>query len=172
MKRHIVSALMVLIALSAAAEELSSAQVFTAYGTVRPGDRLPVAVKLTVAEGWHTYAKEPGDSGMPPSFKFSGVEGIEVAEWQFPPAKAFKDSIGTSYGYEHEVVLLSDILIPETVKAGSSVELTAKLSWMICRDACVFQRDTQTIAVQTGTATSEPTAEWLALLKESGWDKK
>lgn len=153
-----------------AEDKLSSAEVFAAYEAVRPGDRLPVAVKITVADGWHTYAKEPGDSGMPPSIELSGVEGLEVSDWRFPPPEAFTDAIGTSYGYEHEVVLLSDVLIPETVPEGSTLELTVVMKWMICRDVCVFQKGTQTITVQSGAVSSGPSAQWQSLLKESGWD--
>lgn len=153
-----------------AEENLSSVQFVAAYETVRPGERLPVAVKITVADGWHTYAKEPGDSGMPPSIKLSGVDGLDVSEWRFPPPETFTDSVGTSYGYEHQVVLLSDVLVPDTVPVGDTIALTASIKWMICKDACVFQKDAQTIIVQSGAVSSEPSAEWLSLLKESGWE--
>ncbi|QHI67940.1 protein-disulfide reductase DsbD domain-containing protein [Tichowtungia aerotolerans] len=154
-----------------AEDERSSVEVFVAYKTVRPGDRLPVAVRIKVAEGWHTYAKEPGDSGMPPSIEISGVDGLEVSEWRFPAPESFTDSAGTSYGYEHQVVLLSNVLIPASVPAGETIQLTASITWMICKDICVFQKGTQTVSVQSGSASSEPTAEWQALLKESGWEK-
>lgn len=161
-------AAMVLVSCSVGSEEArSSAEVFVAYTTVQPGGRLSVAVKISVADGWHTYAKEPGDFGMPPSIKISGVDGLEVSEWRFPPPETFADSAGTSYGYEHEVVLFSDVLIPETVLVGQTIELTASFKWMICKDICVFQQGTQTIIVQVGETPSEPTAEWKSLLKES-----
>jgi DsbC/DsbD-like thiol-disulfide interchange protein len=152
-------------------EPLSLVQFFAAYKTVRPGDRLPVAVKITVAEGWHTYSKEPGDSGMPPSIRISGIDGLEVGGWRFPPPQTFTDSVGTTYGYEKNVVLFSEVLIPETVPVGISIGLTASINWMICRDVCVFQKDAQTVAVQSGTASSGPSAEWQSLLKNSGWEK-
>jgi thiol:disulfide interchange protein DsbD len=177
MKRTVFSAWLLTLALSISAlncagEDFSSAQVFAATDTVKPGDRLPVAVKLTVAKGWHTYAKEPGDSGMPPSFTFSGLDGIQVSEWKFPPAKTFTDSIGTSYGYEDQVVLLGEVLIPKDVEEGRTVELTVKLSWMICKDICVFQQDTQTLTFRTGSTPSKPSAEWVKLIKDSYWKKQ
>lgn len=158
-------------ALSVRAEEtLSFAQVYAAYETVRPGDWLPVAVKFNMAEGWHTYAKEPGDSGMPPSTTFSGPEGLRVSEWRFPNPESFTDSVGTSYGYDGHVVLLSEVLIPETASDGSVIELTADIKWMICRDICVFQTGTQTISVRVERGSSmETTAEWKRLLQKSRW---
>lgn len=172
MKSVYLSMAMLLLTLSGMAEEsLSNAQVFTAYETVRPGERLPVAVKLTMAEGWHTYAREPGDSGMPPSIVFSGVVGLEVSDWRFPPPKTFADLVGTSYGYEHEVVLLSEVLIPETVPEGLTIKLTASISWMICRDICVFKQETQTVSVKSGSVSSGPSVQWQSLLKENGLQK-
>jgi DsbC/DsbD-like thiol-disulfide interchange protein len=173
MKRLICSVMLSNAVLSAAfaadaEENLSGVRFFAAYQTVRPGDRLPVAIKITVADGWHTYAKEPGDSGMPPSIQISGLDGLEVSEWRFPPPEAFTDATGTSYGYEQEVILLSDVLIPETIPVGSEIGLTASVKWMICRDVCVFQKGAQTLTVQSGTVSSEPSAEWRSLLKESG----
>ena len=153
--------------LSAVAEEiLSSAQIYAAYETVRPGDRLPVAVKLTMADGWHTYAEEPGDSGMPPSIIIKGPAGIETSIWRFPPHRAFTDSAGTTYGYEKEVVLSGEVHIPRSIPVGVPVELTAVLQWMICKDVCVFMKDTVVITIQTGAVSSEPSTEWKLLRVE------
>ena len=163
----ILSAAAVFAAFVVPAEETRSTVEFLAgTETVRPGERLPVAVKILVADGWHTYAKEPGDSGMPPSIKIAGVDGLEVGEWRFPPPETFTDSIGTSYGYEHEVVLRSEVLIPETVSIGSTVELKATIKWMICKDTCVFLKDEQVVSVQSGAVSSGPSSEWKALLDE------
>lgn len=173
MKQPFVSALCLLCALTLSAragQDLSSVQVYAARETVRAGEWLPVAVRVTVAEGWHTYAKDPGDFGMPPSITFSGLEGLSVAEWRFPPPETFSDSSGTSYGYAHQVVLLSEVLIPQTALIDQPIELTVLIKWMICRDICVFKTDTQTISVQCGAVSSKPSAAWQSLLKEGGWE--
>ena len=152
---------------------LSSVRVYTANESVRPGDRVPIAVQLTVADGWHTYAKEPGDSGMPPSIAISGPEGLTVGEWRFPPPQTFIDSVGTTYGYEHQVVLLSDLQIPENVADGTVIELTADIQWMICRDICVFQTGSQTLFLRVESlAAPEPSSEWKRLLEESRWSAR
>ena len=153
-----------------AEEEVSSAQFYAAYKAVWPGQRVPIAVKIIVADGWHTYAKEPGDSGMPPSITLSGVDGLKVSEWRFPPPERFTDSIGTTYGYEHQVVLLSEVLIPETVSAGTVIELKADIQWMVCRDMCVFQTGSQAVFLRVEKGSSmEPSSEWRRLLEKSCW---
>jgi len=154
-------------------EARSAVHVYTASERVRPGQRVPVAVQITVADGWHTYAEEPGDSGMPPSITIRGPDGLEVGKWRFPAPQTFTDSVGTSYGYEHQVVLLSELLIPETVPDGTQIQLTADINWMICRDICVFQTGSQTVLLWADTGASmAPSSEWKQLLEESRWNAR
>lgn len=148
---------------------LSQAAVIAAFKTVKPGDLLPLAVRLTVADGWHTYAEEPGDSGMPPSIQIKGPDGLEQKKWRFPPPQKFTDSTGTTYGYEKSVVLLGGVRIPSSLPEGKSIQLTVDFKWMICRDMCVFLQDEQTLTVQIGTVSSEPSQEWTTLVESGGW---
>lgn len=143
----------------------STAEVFSAYEVVRPGERLPLAVRITVEDGWHTYAEEPGDSGMPPSIEVTGPNGIETSTWRFPPSQIFTDSSGTTYGYEHEVVLLGEVMIPDTLAQGVTLQLNASLQWMICRDVCVFLEDATVITVRTGPESSGPSEKWVEFVK-------
>lgn len=155
-----------------AEEQLSAVEFYAAYETVRPGDRLPVAIQITVEEGWHTYAEEPGDSGMPPSIQISGVDGLEISGWRFPPHQTFTDEVGTSYGYEHQVVLLSEVRIPETAVPGTRLELSAEVSWMICRDICVFQKGARMLSVEVGTVSSGPSRAWTEMLNAGRWENR
>jgi DsbC/DsbD-like thiol-disulfide interchange protein len=145
----------------------SSLTLYAAYETVRPGDDLPLAVRITVDEGWHTYAREPGDSGMPPSIQVTGPEGIKTSTWQFPPPQTFIDSVGTTYGYEHEVILRGSVRIPETLPIGIPIDLTISSQWMICKDICVFLTDTAVLTIQTGEESSEPSIRWKVLIDET-----
>jgi thiol:disulfide interchange protein DsbD len=175
MKRNFLAGLMLMAVLpfvagaQMAGKTLSQAAVFTAFKTVKPGDLLPLAVRLTMADGWHTYAEEPGDSGMPPSILIKGPEGLEQQAWRFPPPEKFTDRSGTTYGYEKSVVLIGCVHIPASLPEGKTIELTAELQWMICRDLCIFLQDEQTLTVQTGAVSSEPSPEWTAQLETGGW---
>lgn len=151
-------------------EAESFVNLYTALESVQPGQRLPIALKITVMEGWHTYAKEPGDSGMPPSIIITGPNELKLGEWRFPPPQTFTDSIGTTYGYENQVVLLSEVLIPERIPDGTQIQLTADIKWMICRDICVFKTDSKTLRLRIGSnASAKPSSEWNRLLEESRW---
>jgi DsbC/DsbD-like thiol-disulfide interchange protein len=146
------------------AAEVSTATVYAAFQTVTPGARLPVAVKLTVADGWHTYAEEPGDSGMPPSITIRGPDGpLQVSRWTFPPPQTFSDDAGTTYGYEHEVIVFGEVLIPDSIPLGQTLQLHVSIKWMICRDICRFMKEEKTVTVHVGPESSEPTLEWNAL---------
>lgn len=169
--RKIIFFTMLFCLFSARAQEWSPAQVFVASDSVRPGARLPVAVKLSLSEGWHTYALEPGDFGMAPSFRWSGVDGLKQFDWQFAPAKTFQSDLGTSYGYDGSVVFLSEIELPDTLQIGQRIELTAALSWMICSDRCVLQRDSKAVVLTVAPSSSPPTSEWDELIRTSAWGR-
>lgn len=149
--------------------ELSQAEVHVATEAVRAGDRVPIAVRLVMADGWYTYAEEPGDAGMPPSIRIEGLSGLETGAWRFPPEERFEDAMGISFGYKGEVVLLNELLLPDGLDVGMEVELTVHINWMICLDVCVLMRDVQSVSFQVAERTGEPGESWQRLLEGGGW---
>lgn len=161
------------LALSAAAEEpsvLSRATVYAAPLEIRAGGRLPVAVRFTMAPGWHTYAENPGDSGMPPEIEIKGPEGFRVEKWQFPSAKRFTDAAGTTFGYENEVVLIGAVHLPPSLPASGAFDLVFDVVWMICKEACVPLEASLPLHLREQPAPSdEARLEWERILEAGGW---
>ena len=50
--------------------------------TIAPGGAATIGVRLQMEPGWHTYWKNPGDSGTSTSvqFKLTGVDGATVGD--------------------------------------------------------------------------------------------
>ncbi len=161
------------LALSAAAEEpseLSRATVHAAPLAIRAGGRVPVAVRFSMAPGWHTYAEDPGDSGMPPEIEIKGPEGLRVEKWQFPPAKRFTDAAGTTFGYENEVVLIGAVHLPPSLPAGESFDLVVTVVWMICKEACVPLETSLPLRLREQPASpAGARLEWERFLEAGGW---
>ncbi len=153
------------MSLHAGEEPLSTVEVFAARETIRPGDELPVAVRIHVADGWHTYAENPGDSGMPPSIEISGPDGrLETGPWRFPPHQTFTGPTGTTYGYENQVVLFGRVSVPAAYEQGR-ISLDVSIKWMICRDVCRFLKAEKTLPVNLGPEASAETESWHALTR-------
>ncbi len=55
-----------------------------------PGGELTVALRLAIAPGWHTYWRNPGDSGLPTTIAWQLPAGITAGpiEWPAPQSVA------------------------------------------------------------------------------------
>ena len=105
-------------------------------GTVeRDGEpALMAGVQLRMNPEWKTYWKNPGDSGVPPSFDWSGSTNLKHAEVLYPAPHRFADGGGTSIGYDDEIVFPIEIT-PE--RAGEPVILKLTFDYGLCKDLCI-----------------------------------
>jgi DsbC/DsbD-like thiol-disulfide interchange protein len=71
----------------AAALSVSRAELVSGTGTVRAGEPFWLAVHIQLDDGWHTYWRNPGDSGASPLINWQLPPGIEPepAVWPYPP---------------------------------------------------------------------------------------
>jgi thiol:disulfide interchange protein len=147
MKRLLMAMLMVLAAGSAHALEsapVSSkravATLVTETDAMQPGQRFRVALRLRLADGWHTYWKNPGDAGVPPDLTIAGVTQSAI-DWPMPRRVA--EGPVTTYAYTGEV------LLPVTVTAQTGV-LKAHADWLVCKDICVPEEGDFTLTLPLG----------------------
>ncbi len=100
----------------------------------RQGDALLVGVEVEMDDGWKTYWRTPGDSGLPPFFDWQGSGNLKQARVQWPAPRRLTDASGTYAGYKHTVVF--PVLI-EPAKRGAPVALRLDLQYAVCADICV-----------------------------------
>ena len=91
-------------------------------------------VQLRMEPGWKTYWRNPGDSGVPPSFDFKGSKNLKQAELFYPAPHRIADANGTAIGYDDEVVFPIKIT-PE--HEGEAVELKLAFEYGLCKDLCI-----------------------------------
>ena len=54
-----------------------TARLVAESDTVAPGGQVAVLLHLEIREGWHTYWRNPGDTGLPTKLEWQ-IEGAEV----------------------------------------------------------------------------------------------
>jgi len=111
-----------------------------------PGEVITLAAILTPTKKWHIYWKNPGDSGLPTTFKWETNGSPVEVEALFPtPARiTLSESQSTSekgtqfinYGYEGKTVFFFKLLIPDNT-THSQIKLTCKASWLACKEECI-----------------------------------
>ena len=96
---------------------------------------LHAGLEIRLDPGWKTYWRQPGDSGVPPTFDFDGSENVDSIKILWPAPERFPDGAGgNSIGYVGRVVLPLRIW-PKDATKPSSVHL--KLGYAICGNLCV-----------------------------------
>ena len=120
----------------AQAEPHVRASLISKTDHIAPGKPFWVAVRLDMDQGWHTYYKNPGDSGLPTKISWKLPAGFEAGKIQWPKPKKITESAITNYIYEDRVDLAVRIAPPANLKE-ETVNLSAKVSWLECKDACV-----------------------------------
>jgi len=104
---------------------------------VVPGSTFWVGLNLAMDDGWHVYWQNPGDSGLAPKIKWELHSGISSGDIQWPYPKRINLGPLTSFGYEHEVLLLIPITIDQSFKADTAVNIHARADWLTCREECI-----------------------------------
>ncbi len=102
----------------------------------KPGDTVLAGVRLQMDPGWHTYWKNPGDSGGPTKIEWQLPPGITAGEIQWPvPEKLTLEEL-TTYIFHDAVILLVPLTLAADLKPGP-LEIKAKVSWLECEKLCV-----------------------------------
>ena len=100
-------------------------------------NKIYLIVKFDLEKNWHTYWKNPGDSGEPASFEWDLPEGFEISEAMWPTPELIPYPPLTTFGYTDQLELLFKLSLPEEVKENSVIAVSSK--WLVCADVCIPQ---------------------------------
>ena len=126
----------------------------------RSGAVLLGGIAFELQQGWKTYWRNPGDSGVPPRFDFSRSENIEAVTVLWPAPMKFDDGAGGhSLGYKGQVVLPLRI-VPKS--ADKPVTLRADINYAVCEKLCI-PVDASAELPFTSVASTEDSALFAAL---------
>jgi thiol:disulfide interchange protein DsbD len=111
-------------------------QLLLSADTARPGDTIWAGVDMKMDPDWHTYWKNPGEAGMATEIKWQLPPGVTAGETEWPLPEKLPPAEVTTYGYNHEVVLLVPLKLDAGLKPGP-LDLKANVSWLECKEECV-----------------------------------
>jgi DsbC/DsbD-like thiol-disulfide interchange protein len=106
---------------------------------------LRAGVEIKLDPGWKTYWRDPGDSGVPPKFDFSGSDNVKSVTVLWPAPERFPDGAGgNSIGYLDHLILPLRIT-PQDAAKQSWLQL--KIGYDICGNMCVPVESELTLAL-------------------------
>ncbi|WP_292044667.1 MULTISPECIES: protein-disulfide reductase DsbD [unclassified Brevundimonas] len=133
---------------------------------VAPGSTTVVAVRQKIAPGWHTYWRNPGDSGGATSLTWTLPQGVTADPilWPLPSRQRLMSLM--NYGYSGEVLLPVPIHAPASARPGEILTLTTDALFLVCSDQmCVPQPMTLSLALPVRDGAAPLARPWGAQIE-------
>lgn len=120
-------------------DEVRAELVAHAPEGVSAGKPVWLGLAIDHAPHWHTYWKNPGDSGLPTTLTWQLPAGTSAGEIAWPTPRRLPVGPLVNYGYEDKLLLPVPLTVASDFKGES---LTVKLSaqWLVCKDVCIPQQ--------------------------------
>ena len=135
------------------------AQLLPERTHAQPGKPAVVGLRLQMIPHWHTYWKNPGDSGLPTRIKWSLPPGWSAGAIQWPHPKNLPVGPLNNFGYEDEVVLLTELTVPADAKPGS-VPIKASVDWLVCKEICIPEKGELDLTLKVDAAAPAEVDRW------------
>lgn len=135
--------------------DLVDAALIAEPQSIRAGQPFWVGLRLRMAEHWHTYWRNPGDSGLATEIRWALPEGFSAGPIVWPVPQRIPVAHLVNYGYEGEILLLTQITPPAALPAGD-LPLRADVNWLVCQKECIPGEATVDLALPAGDGGSNP----------------
>lgn len=166
MFRYVIASILAACAFAATAQGSNQSVVTTdhvraellvhAPDGVAPGRTVWVGLRLTHQPEWHTYWKNPGDSGLPTTLKWQLPAGVTAGEIVWPAPKKIPFGPLANYGYEGTALLPVPLTITEAFKptASGSLNVRLKASWLVCKHECIPEEGEFAMQLAAGSSST------------------
>jgi thiol:disulfide interchange protein DsbD len=114
-----------------------TADIVADHAAIAPGGSIQVALRQQIDAGWHTYWRNPGDSGEATTLDWTLPTGWKTGAIVWPTPQQLKIGPLMDYGYTGEVLLPLTLTAPADAKPGQTVTLKAHAAFLVCQDVCV-----------------------------------
>lgn len=114
-----------------------TAELVAERSAVQPGESLQIGLRLQHIPHWHTYWRNPGDSGLPTTIEWTLPRGARTGGIEWPAPQRLPIGPLVNYGYEGDLLLPMRFTAPVDASPGSTLTLRAKANWLVCNDVCI-----------------------------------
>jgi len=91
-------------------------------------------LEITLAPGWKTYWRAPGDAGIPPEFFWQHSQNVSGLRLHWPVPEVSHANGMRSIGYSEHVVIPLEFTTPE---GGRDAMIAGEVEIGVCADICI-----------------------------------
>ena len=107
---------------------------------VVPGQPVWVGLQIAHQPEWHTYWKNPGDSGLATRLTWILPPGVTAGDIAWPVPHKIRIGTLANYGFEGTLLLPVPLTISPDFQPGllaSGLEVKLHAAWLVCRKECI-----------------------------------
>lgn len=112
-------------------------QVVSSHDVVAPGQDFYVAASTVINDHWHTYWRNPGDSGEPTDISFDLPPELTAGEIVWPLPRPIPTGPIVNYGFEGSVLFPVPFKVSDNAATGDVLEIKGSVYYLVCYDICV-----------------------------------
>lgn len=136
----------------------SKLRMFGGMAKTADGEQPMAGIQLRMDDGWKTYWRNPGDSGVPPQFNWSGSTNLKEARVLYPAPHRFADANSTAIGYSGEVIFPVKLIAE---RPGEPIELKLAFEFGLCKSLCIPNDAKLSLKLEPGATLNEADAKLL-----------
>ena len=119
---------------------------------VAAGKPLWLGLKIEHQPHWHTYWKNPGDSGLPTTLQWTLPPGVSAGDIQWPTPVRLPIGPLMNYGYEGTLLLPVSLTVPAGFQENT-LQVKLRADWLVCKDVCIPEGGDFTLQLPAQAAT-------------------
>ena len=120
---------------------------------VAPGKPLSLGLLIRHAPHWHTYWKNPGDSGLPTTLEWTVPAGVAPGPIEWPTPQRLPIGPLVNYGYEGTLLLPVTATVAPDFR-GASLDVRLHAEWLVCKEVCIPQSGDFALSIPAGSSTA------------------
>lgn len=113
------------------------ASLISSHDTVAPGSTVHLALRTELDDGWHTYWRNPGDSGEPVQLSWTLPDGVVAGDIAWPLPYPIPTGPIINYGFEGTPIFPVTMTIPADATPGSILTFDLDFYYLVCADVCI-----------------------------------
>jgi len=127
-----------------------TASLVSSHDSVAPGQDFYIALRTKLDDHWHTYWRNPGDSGEPVQMEWELPEGVTAGEISWPLPRPIATGPIINYGFEGTPLFPVKFTVSPELEPGSVITVTSNFYYLVCKDVCIPEQGTVSLPLAIG----------------------
>lgn len=100
------------------------------------GQSFDLILQKDIDPHWHTYWKNPGESGFPIQVTWDAPEGVKFSDFKWPVPVALDVGGVMNFVFEDTAHLLATVTVPDSL-TGETFTVNMSADWLVCKEICI-----------------------------------